>query len=381
MNKNLLTIIASAFIISSVQAQLISSESFNYPAGSIVGNNGGTGWSSPWLTTTFNTANTMIAAPGMTQPPQVIGVGYQDHQVGNDFRNFRFMDTTSSLALSLMDNVGDPGLTNTTNYRWGKAYGKDGTTIWFSFLFYRSNNLQGYGGMHLMYGMDLAFDQYGDKKAHQRFQFGADNSHTHYMLSRTINANPNLPASCSVTIEGNVTVNASLHLLVQRIDFKAGQEVSYLWIDPISCQAPDTALANVKMYHICDFRFNAVNVGAGNSANYEMDELRIGLTYNDVVNCASGGLNIYEPLLLEKFAFPNPNDGNFDLRFESETETNATVTINNMLGQTVCIKKIKLESGHNDLPLSTEELNTGIYIITLKTESGISVTQRMAIQH
>src|SRR5437868_6459384 len=134
MNKHLLFVFTIAsFISSSAKAQLISSESFNYPAGSIVGNNGGTGWSSAWLTTTFNTANTTAAAPGMTQPPQVIGVGDQDHQVGNDFRNFRYMDTTSVLALSLMDNNGDPGLTNSTNYHWGKAYGKDNTTIWFSF--------------------------------------------------------------------------------------------------------------------------------------------------------------------------------------------------------------------------------------------------------
>lgn len=134
-----------------LNAQLIALEDFNYNTGSIVGDNGGTGWSSAWLTTSFNSSNTTITSPGLTMSPQVIGNGNKDHQVGNDFRNFRYLDTTSSQALSLMDNNGDPGATSSTNYHWGKGYGKDGTTIWFSLLIARTNSTQGYGGMHLMY--------------------------------------------------------------------------------------------------------------------------------------------------------------------------------------------------------------------------------------
>src|SRR4051812_44654288 len=103
-----------------VDAQLIATESFNYATGNITGQNGGTGWSGGWLTTTFNTSNNTVAAPGMTMPPQVTGVGNQNHQNGLDFRNFRFLDTTSALALSLMDNNGDPGATASQNYHWGK---------------------------------------------------------------------------------------------------------------------------------------------------------------------------------------------------------------------------------------------------------------------
>jgi hypothetical protein len=359
------------------KAQLIASESFNYNTGNITGDNGGTGWSSAWLTTTFNSSNTTIATAGLTMPPQVVGVGNQNHQVGNDFRNFRYLDTTSSQALSLMDNNGDPGATANTNYHWGKGYGKDGTTIWFSFLFYRSNNTQGYGGMHLMYGMDLNFDQYGNKMAHQRFQFGADNSHANYMLSRTINGNPNL-SGCGVTVQGTTPVNGTLHLIVVRIDFKPGAERVFQWIDPLSCTTPDTAVVDTRM-SACDFRFNAVNIGAGSNANFEFDELRIGLTYNDVVNCSTG-LNYDQMSSAANFAFPNPNNGNFNLNFISENHTNGTIIVSDVLGQTILQRNLEFEMGENEIPFNVEGIQPGIYFITLKTDEGIAITQRLIIQ-
>ncbi len=360
-------------------SQLIASENFNYPTGNITGNNGGTGWTGAWLTTTFNTANTTIVAPGQTMPPQITGVGFQDHQVGNDFRNFRYLDTTSVLALSLMDNVGDPGATSSTNYKWGKAYGKDGTTIWFAFLFYRSNSTQGYGGMHLMYGMNLAFDQYGDKKAHQRFQFGADNSNTKYILSRTINANPNLPSSCGLTIAGNTLVNGTLHLLVHRIDFKLGKETAYMWVDPPSCTQPDTALASTKMYNICDFRFNAVNIGSGNSANYEFDELRIGTTFNSIINCASGLNENPNTAHLSKI-YPNPSNENSTFTFYSENETEVSALVVNMLGETIQSKKLKTIKGINNVDFDLKNYENGIYFVKLISGNTVISTNKIVLE-
>lgn len=359
------------------RAQLIASESFNYTTGNITGQNGGTGWSGGWLKTSFNASNNTVATPGLTMPPQVAGTGNQNHQNGSDYRNFRFLDTTSTLALSLMDTKGDPGAGLGKNYQWGSGYGKDGTSIWISFLFYRSNSTSGYGGMHLMYGMDLSFDQYGDKKSHQRFQFGADNSHTHYMLSRTINQNSNLPTSCGLTIAGNTTVNGTLHLLVQRIDFKPGPENAFMWIDPISCQAPDTGLADVKMYGICDFRFNAINIGSGGGANFEMDELRLGVTFPDVVNCTTTGLNEFEPHLQQKFAYPNPSDGDLKINFNAEEATNGRIRIYNLLGEMVSAHELRFEKGVNAIPISAEAIDNGTYFIQLNISDQIYSTQKL----
>ena len=377
MKIKLLFLIFPAFLISRfANAQLIASENFNYNTGSIVGDNGGSGWSGPWLTTSFNNSNTTVAASGLTMPPQVVGTGNQNHQVGNDFRNFRYLDTSSVQALSLMDNNGDPGATSSTNYHWGNAYGKDGTTIWFSFLIYRSNSTQGYGGMHLMYGMDLNFDQYGNKMAHQRFQFGADNSHANYMLSRTINGNPNLNG-CSVTTQGATPVNGTLHLIVVRIDFKPGAERVFQWIDPQSCVLPDTAVTDAKM-NACDFRFNAVNIGAGSSANYEFDELRIGLSYNDVVNCGTG-LNEIASAKGE-FIFPNPNNGAFTLDFTNENRCSATICVMDEMGQLVEQRKIILDKGLNEIPFDCTGIVEGMYFISVTPENGIPVVQRIIIR-
>jgi hypothetical protein len=363
----------------SANAQLIASESFNYATGNITGQNGGTGWSSAWLTTTFNSSNNTVVAPGMTMPPQATGAGNQNHQNGADDRNFRYLDTTSALALSLMDNSGDPGATSAQNYHWGKGYGKDGTTIWFSFLFYRSNSTQGYGGMHLMYGMNLAFDQYGDKKSHQRFQFGADNSHANYMMSRTINGNPNL-SGCGLTIQGSTPVNGTVHLLVHRIDFKAGTETGYMWVDPVSCVPPDTATANIKMYNICDFRFNAVNIGAGSSAQYEMDELRIGLTYNDVITCATE-IDESEMMISREFISPNPNNGNFDLHLNTKKECHAQLMISDLLGRNILSQELSLSSGNNSIQVHGYSIPSGTYTATIKSEDGTSVNSSVIIQH
>jgi len=292
MKKHFICLAVFIFSIAVVaSAQLIASENFNYAAGTIVGQNGGTGWGTPWQTTPFNISNTSIVNPGLSGP-NIAGIGNSNHQPGSDFRNFRMLDTSNAAFFPYMDYTGDAGATASTNYLWGSAFGANNTTIWFGMLMRKtvaSANI-GYGGMHLMYGYNLAFDQYGDKRAHQRFQFGTDNnSPSFFMASRTINGNPNLPAACGATVRSNVQATTTANTLIYRIDFKPGAERVFMWTDPApGCTAPDTNSALIKM-NVCDFRFNAVNIGAGTfsgNVQYDFDELRIGLTYPDVVTCS-----------------------------------------------------------------------------------------------
>lgn len=212
--------------------------------------------------------------------------------------------------------------------------------------------------------------------AHQRFQFGADNSHTNYMLSRTINGNPNL-SGCSVTVQGTTPVNTTQHLIVVRIDFKPGAERVFQWIDPISCIVPDTANVDAKM-SACDFRFNAVNIGAGSSANYDFDELRIGLQYNDVVNCATG-FNVPMAMLPELSIIPNPNNGQFRLRFASNENSAATMTITNELGQSVMERSIELIIGENEIPVELFD-RSGIYFVIFRDEAGNTSKGKLLLQ-
>ena len=42
---------------------------------------------------------------------------------------------------------------------------------------------------------------------------------------------------------------------------------------------PDLAKADLHAAQVADVRFNAVNVGSGNGATFDFDELRIGATF------------------------------------------------------------------------------------------------------
>jgi len=96
MKKHFICLAVFIFSIAVVaSAQLIASENFNYAAGTIVGQNGGTGWGTPWQTTPFNISNTSIVNPGLSGP-NIAGIGNSNHQPGSDFRNFRMLDTSNA---------------------------------------------------------------------------------------------------------------------------------------------------------------------------------------------------------------------------------------------------------------------------------------------
>ena len=114
-------------------------------------------------------------------------------------------------------------------------------------------------------------------KKTQRIQLGRQNTAKTWRLGRVDRGGP-----AKGDWPGTVAADATRRLLVYRFDFKAGPEEAWMWVDPEPGLTPDPARADLHAASIADFRFNAVNIGSGGGAVYDLDELRVGTTFADV---------------------------------------------------------------------------------------------------
>jgi hypothetical protein len=241
---------------------LIAYEAFDYANGlDLKEQNGGTGWNGAWFASD-NVRGITIGQPGVVFP-ELIAAGGKILQDGNDTRIFRRLDTARLEVAAIVEEGSS-----------GKTFGKDGTTIWISFLIANTAfPKQAHGGMHLMDGVTLG----SNYKKTQRVQLGRQNMGEHWLLVRTDQGGP-----AAGKWDGTVTSDKTVRLLVYRFDFKAGPEEGWMWVDPVPGQEPDLAKADLHAPTIADFRFNAVNVGSGGGATFDFDELRIGTRYSMV---------------------------------------------------------------------------------------------------
>ncbi len=345
-----------------IVAQLISSESFQYPAGAITGRNGGTGWSGPWFNSPLNSTDNTIDTAGLAMLPQIPSMGGKNYQIGSDVRNFRYLDTTSSWLA--------PYLVNGT---YGKTFGKESTTIWISFLIAcNSYPTTAYGGLHLMDGVgDVTQDIFGFKQLHQRFQFGRDNSHANYIMARVTNGLPG-----GATWQGHVLCDKQVRLLVHRIDFHSGPEEAWMWVDPPAGSDPDTALADLHAPNITDFKFNAVNIGSGSSAKFSFDELRIGTTYQSVVPGSIAGVGTHPAagpafMTLEQ-NYPNPFNPSTTIGFNvGPGETFVVLSVFDLLGREVTrLVADNRPAGYYRVTWDASDVPGGVYFVRMIATPG-----------
>ena len=76
--------------------------------------------------------------------------------------------------------------------------------------------------------------------------------------------------------------------------------------------------------------------------------------------------------------FPNPANGQLNISFNIPTENNLALTITNVLGQKIWIDKQTIPGGLHTITKDVSQLQSGIYFVTLSTESSSS-TQRFII--
>ncbi len=247
---------------------LIAYEPFDYANSSdLKDQNAGTGWKGAWFAGE-NVRGIKADQKGMVFPKLKV-TGGKSLQDGRDTRIFRHLETARREVAGIVEE-GESG----------KTFGKDGTTVWISFLIANTTfPKQAHGGMHLMDGVTLG----ANYKKTQRVQLGRQNLGEHWLLVRVDQGGP-----AAGRWDGSVTSDKTVRLLVYRFDFKPGPEEGWMWVDPIPGKEPDVAKADLHAPKIADFRFNAVNVGSGGGATFDFDELRIGTSYS-IVAPAQGG--------------------------------------------------------------------------------------------
>lgn len=223
---------------------------------------GGSGWKGAWFGAP-EAHGVTIGSPGIIFPNVAVRGG-MCRQDGRDTRIFRHLDTARPEVAALVEDGAS-----------GKAFGKDGTTIWIAFLIANTSYpKQAAGGIHLMDGVTLD----ANYKKTQRIQLGRQNLGEHWLLVRVDQGGP-----AAGKWDGTVTSDSTTRLLVYRFDFKPVPEEAWMWVDPAPGAEPDAAKADLHAPQIADFRFNAVNVGSGNGATFNFDEIRIGATFDAVV--------------------------------------------------------------------------------------------------
>jgi len=66
---------------------------------------------------------------------------------------------------------------------------------------------------------------------------------------------------------------------------------------------------------------------------------------------------------------PNPLQNELNINIDYTTNADATITMTNQLGQNVITQKAKLLAGANQMNLTTAALSTGVYYLTIQTET------------
>ncbi|MCC6372980.1 MAG: T9SS type A sorting domain-containing protein [Bacteroidia bacterium] len=78
------------------------------------------------------------------------------------------------------------------------------------------------------------------------------------------------------------------------------------------------------------------------------------------------GVNSYNKLVNSIEVFPNPTKGDAVLNFVSDKSFESKVSLINSLGQVVSQNNISVTEGKNKIALNTQNLNSGIYFVSLK---------------
>jgi hypothetical protein len=96
--------------------------------------------------------------------------------------------------------------------------------------------------------------------------------------------------------------------------------------------------------------------------------LYVTITSNSGINKRKGDNNFS--------IYPNPNNGDFMIKLESNKNSSSNVSLYNMLGQVFWSNIYELSMGENEIPISTK-LRPGMYVLKIHSESEELIEQVM----
>ena len=78
-------------------------------------------------------------------------------------------------------------------------------------------------------------------------------------------------------------------------------------------------------------------------------------------------------------ASPNPFSVTTRIRFVADEEYEIDFLVKDLLGNTIHARKLKCDKGHNSITFYRDELESGIYIYSLKTKTKV-ISKRIVIK-
>jgi fructan beta-fructosidase len=256
------SVVATVSVLSNTNF-LLGYEGFNYSVGgNLAGLNGGTGWSNGWVDVydggggTVSTGN-LVAGTNVSSGYDARSTGNSSF-ISNNNRYGRWLDCSPNGIFALFGLLGTNG-----------NIGADGTTIYVSFLQQPSSTSTYY---------EFEFHR-GDLGDNGRIAgIGNDfNSTTVNFRAPDMIQTPVGPGSTNV------------NFYVVRIDFRPGNDDVYVYRNPTGSSESDNQPA-LTMLGVADMSFNGIslaafsnNVTSFSSVTVKHDEIRLGLTWSDVL--------------------------------------------------------------------------------------------------
>lgn len=315
MMKRIFCLAASVVIgaaAPSARAVLLAYEGFDYtPGESLLNQNGGFGFSGPWLTNATHALNALILPGSFTYTDS-----FGNQLITSGHRAFVTGDGTAT-----GDNTGG----NTANGQplrvlsFQRGAGSDPDVTWISFLALRTGQAvevpdpQGHGSIFYNRGTSVQLFWQGDlnstAQGSERLSIGraTQTSETDPALATAPNdtwAAVNRGAANQSVISSVPLTNVVF--VVMRINHEPGvnpgNDTAYLWLNPPNLTVePDVASAtmviNASQFALNDrdYNFDRIRIFAGNLqpqgyGSIELDEIRIGTTFWDVAPIPEPGV-------------------------------------------------------------------------------------------
>ncbi len=107
---------------------------------------------------------------------------------------------------------------------------------------------------------------------------------------------------------------------------------------------------------------------------YEVTYYRLNAVDKDGKAELSHSINVKREDKLGRMSLsPNPTSSSISLQTVSTTEMTGTIIIHDMTGKVMKNESVNLRNGLNTFSINLDDLNTGIYLFSLRTEEGIQV--------
>jgi hypothetical protein len=136
--------------------------------------------------------------------------------------------------------------------------------------------------------------------------------------------------------------------------------ISYVWsvINGVIISGQGTSAVEVKWNKLGNGSVSVI--GTNTYFCIDTTSLNVTITSNSGIDKLEMANNF--------FIYPNPNNGDFIIKLESNRKSSSIISLYNMLGQEVWSNAHELSMGENEISLNTN-LSAGMYVLKIHSDS------------